>query len=182
MPLPSPLRIAADLRRTYNKRIRTKRLKRTLGLDIRDRFYYPLNTKQGQRLYTVVSAVYNVEEYLDDMLSSLLRQTLDFLTHINVVLVNDGSTDRSGEICDEWATKFPANIKVIHKENEGQASARNAGLPYANGEWVTFIDSDDLVDKNYFMEVDQALDEEAADDLPMIVSCNYLKYIEDKNK
>lgn len=148
-----------------------------LGLNNRDKFYYPRNTLSSSHKYSVVVAVYRVEKYIDQMISSLLRQTLDFKTNIEVILIDDGSDDSSSDICKSWANKFPTNIKYFRKNNGGQGSARNLGLQHVTGDWVTFIDPDDMVDKNYFLNVDKALNENSEVDL---ISCNYIYYLEDR--
>lgn len=100
---------------------------------------------------SVVIAVYNVEEYLEEAVESILGQ--DFKEgSIQIILVDDGSTDKSGDICDKYADSNP-NITVIHKENGGVASARNAGLELVDSELIYFMDSDDYVDKNAFKDV-----------------------------
>ena len=88
---------------------------------------------------TVIIPVYNAESTLRRCLDSILIQTF---TDFECILIDDGSKDRSGEICDEYARK-DSRIKVFHKENGGVSSARNVGLDNARGEWVTFVDSDD---------------------------------------
>jgi len=148
-----------------------------LGLNNRDKFFYPENTLIGNYKYSVVVAVYRVEKYIDQMLSSLLRQTLDFKTHIEVILIDDGSDDNSSDICKLWADKFPSNIKYFRKENGGQGSARNLGLQHVTGDWVTFIDPDDLVDNKYFLNVDKAINVNKDIDL---VSCRLIYFLEDK--
>ena len=92
-------------------------------------------------LISVIVPVYNVEDYLDRCIKSIVHQTY---TNLEIILVDDGSPDRCPEICDEWAKK-DKRIKVIHKENGGQASARNDGLALAGGDLVGFVDSDDLI-------------------------------------
>ncbi|MGP4963614.1 CDP-glycerol:glycerophosphate glycerophosphotransferase [Psychrobacter celer] len=111
----------------------------------------------GTNNFTVVSAVYNVEKYLNDYFKSLTNQSLSFRKHIKLILVDDGSTDKSAAIIKKWQKKYPDNISYIYKENGGQASARNLGLQYLKTEWVTFIDPDDYVDTEYFRQVDSAL-------------------------
>ena len=93
---------------------------------------------------SVIVPVYNVEDYLRECLDSLINQTLE---DIQIILVDDGSKDNSGIICDEYAKK-DSRISVIHKENGGQSSARNAGLEIASGEYVLFVDSDDYIVEN----------------------------------
>lgn len=97
-------------------------------------------------LLSVVVPVYNVEEYLTKCMESILKQTYkDF----EVILVNDGSTDSSAEICNSFAVK-DKRIKVIHKENGGLSSARNTGIQNAKGKYIAFIDSDDYITKDSF--------------------------------
>ncbi len=93
--------------------------------------------------FSIVSAVYNVEDFVAETIDSLLNQDIGF-KNIQLILVEDGSPDNSGAICDEYAKKYPDNIIVIHKENGGVSSARNAGLELVQGKYVNFIDSDDM--------------------------------------
>lgn len=90
---------------------------------------------------SVIIPVYNTEKYLDRCIQSIFNQTF---TDFELLLINDGSTDRSGEICDEYAKRDKC-IRVFHKENGGVSSARNLGLDEARGEWITFVDSDDYI-------------------------------------
>lgn len=135
--------------------------------------------KEGFGRYTVVSAVYNVAPYLEQFIKSLVDQRLDFTTNIFLVLVDDGSTDDSLEIIERWRKRFPENIKCIQKENGGQASARNLGLEYVATEWVTFIDPDDFVDINYFLDVDVFMKRNHAKRVAM-VSCNLIFFYEER--
>ena len=98
-----------------------------------------MKTNESTVLLSFVIPVYNVETCLGECLDSILCQATDAC---ELVLVDDGATDSSGAICDRYAERF-ANIKVIHKENGGLSSARNAGLAVAEGTYVTFVDSDD---------------------------------------
>lgn len=95
-------------------------------------------------LFTIVVPVYNVELYLDRCMTSLLNQTYQ---DIEIILVDDGSTDRSPEICDNYATQ-DSRIHVIHQKNGGLSDARNKGLEIASGEYILFVDSDDYIDIN----------------------------------
>lgn len=96
-------------------------------------------------LISVIIPVYKVEEYLDRCVESILNQTY---TNLEILLVDDGSPDNCPRLCDEYALK-DARVRVIHKENGGLASARNAGLEKANGQFVSFIDSDDWIEKKH---------------------------------
>ncbi len=88
---------------------------------------------------SVIVPVYKCEQYLEACVDSILNQTF---TDFEIVLVNDGSPDNSGNLCDELAEKY-SKIVVLHQENQGQAAARNNGVKIANGEWLHFVDSDD---------------------------------------
>lgn len=90
---------------------------------------------------SVIVPVYNVERYIERCIESLLNQTY---INLEIILVDDGSTDKSPEICDLYSKKFE-NLKVIHKENGGQSSARNMGLTVSTGSYIGFVDSDDWV-------------------------------------
>ncbi len=93
--------------------------------------------------FSIVSAVYRAEEFLDEFFESILQQTIGFREHVQLILVEDGSPDASGEICDRYAALYPDNIIVIHQENGGVASARNRGLTRIEGRYVNFCDPDD---------------------------------------
>ena len=95
-------------------------------------------------LISIIVPVYNVEEYLDKCVDSIINQTY---TNLEIILVDDGSPDNCPAMCDEWAEK-DNRIKVIHKENGGLSDARNSGIEASNGKWVYFIDSDDYVSED----------------------------------
>lgn len=97
-------------------------------------------------LLSIIIPVYNVEQYLERCIESIINQTLKDL---EIILVNDGSTDRSGEICERYANQ-DNRILVINKKNGGVSSARNVGLEIARGEWIAFVDSDDYIEKNMY--------------------------------
>ena len=107
--------------------------------------------------FAIVSAVYNVEKYLADFLQSIEKQNIS-PNEIELVLVDDGSTDNSYALIKEWQEKHPSRVIVKQKENGGQASARNLGLKYVSAEWATFIDPDDWVNENYFQSVSDFVD------------------------
>ena len=98
----------------------------------------------GEKI-SVIVPVYNVETYLERCVESILQQTY---AHFELILINDGSTDSSGMICENLASRHE-NIKVYHLENAGVSNARNTGIKLATGAWITFIDSDDFVTQDY---------------------------------
>lgn len=100
-------------------------------------------------LVTIIVPVYNVEKYLRECLDSILTQTYG---EIEVIMVDDGSEDSSGRICDEYAAMH-YNFKVIHKQNAGLGMARNSGLENMNGEYVTFLDADDYIAPDLVMNL-----------------------------
>ncbi|ASK27540.1 CDP-glycerol glycerophosphotransferase family protein [Neisseria chenwenguii] len=166
-----------------NRKLR--KLKRDPKLFFKDMYdKYALKMKKhipvkytGSHHFTVVTAVYNVEKYLDEFFDSLVKQTLSFKKHIQIICVDDGSKDHSAEIIKKWQKKYPNNIRYIYKENGGQASARNLGLKSVETEWVTFIDPDDFLSPNYFQETDKNLSVHA--NTSMVV-CNLKMFMENK--
>ncbi len=111
------------------------------------------NTPLYKYKFSIIMAVYKVEEYVSESIESILSQDIGFEEHVQLILVDDGSPDNSGTICDSYAAKYPNNIIVIHKENGGVSSTRNNGIEIAEGEFVNFIDSDDKFSKNTLSEV-----------------------------
>ncbi|MCL1845527.1 MAG: glycosyltransferase [Defluviitaleaceae bacterium] len=95
---------------------------------------------------SVIVPIYNIEDYVEKCVESILAQTH---AELEIILINDGSTDRSGEICNEFARR-DKRVRVIHKENGGLSSARNAGLDAAVGEFIGFVDGDDFIAPNFF--------------------------------
>ena len=108
--------------------------------------------------YSVIIPVYNVKEYLSDCIDSVLAQSI---SDYEVILVNDGSTDGSGELCDQYAEKYP-QIHTVHQQNQGVSVARNTGLEKATGEYVLFLDSDDWWEPN-LLELLNPVTEKAPD-------------------
>jgi glycosyltransferase involved in cell wall biosynthesis len=108
---------------------------------------------------SVIVPVYKVEQYLHRCVDSILSQSF---TDFELILVDDGSPDNCGKICDEYAQK-DSRVKVFHKPNGGVSSARNLGLDNAKGEWIAFIDSDDFVDGDYLCELYSSSEEYNAD-------------------
>lgn len=122
---------------------------------------------------SVIVPVYNVEEYLDRCIESILAQTF---TDFELILVDDGSSDSSGEICDKYSLQ-DSRVIVIHKQNSGVSEARNAGLARVHGEYVTFCDSDDYYDVSHLSDLYATAKHENAD----IVISNYTKVDDRKN-
>lgn len=110
-------------------------------------------------LVSVIVPIYNDEKFLKKCLDSILCQDYE---NFELILVDDGSSDKSGEICDNFAEK-DRKIIVIHKSNEGVSKARNTGLAYAKGEYICFVDGDDYVSKNYISYLYRLINENNAD-------------------
>lgn len=110
-------------------------------------------------LISVIVPVYNVEKYLNRCVESICSQTYD---NLEIILVDDGSTDHSGSMCDDFAVT-DKRISVVHKQNGGLSDARNAGMAVANGEYICFFDSDDWVEKDVLEKAQKALTESVAD-------------------
>ena len=108
---------------------------------------------------SIIIPVYNTEEYLRECLDSVIEQTLK---DIEIILVDDGSTDNSGKICDEYREK-DTRITVIHQENRGQGKARNEALKISNGEYIGFIDSDDWIDLDFYEKLYNAASEKESE-------------------
>lgn len=125
-------------------------------------------------LITVIVPVYNVEEYIHRCVDSVIKQTYQ---NLEIILVDDGSTDGSGEICDSYA-KQDSRIVVIHKENGGLSDARNAALDIAKGEYITLVDSDDYLAKEYVEYMLHLLGQHEAD----IAACELKKVYSDTDE
>ena len=124
---------------------------------------------------SVIVPIYNVEKYLSRCIESLVNQTLQ---DIQIILVNDGSTDNSGKIAKEYAKKYPEKIIYLEKENGGLSDARNYGIPHATGEYIAFLDSDDYIEKNAYEEMYNKAVEEDSD----YVECDFLWEYQNKIK
>ena len=108
--------------------------------------------------FTVVIPVYMVEKYLREALDSVIAQDAGFRENIQIILVNDGSPDGSGDICKEYHDRYPDNIEYIDKENGGVSSARNAAIPFIRGKYVNFLDSDDCWEADAFKAAGEFFD------------------------
>ena len=122
---------------------------------------------------SVIVPIFNVDKYLDRCIGSLSRQTYK---NLEILLIDDGSKDNSGRICDDWAKK-DKRIKVLHKRNGGVSSARNLGLRTATGSKIGFVDPDDFVDETMYEKLLAKMKEDKAD----IVMCGFKNYYPDDN-
>lgn len=120
-----------------------------------------------KELITIIVPIYKVEGYLQRCINSILKQTY---SNLEIILVDDGSPDNCGKICDEYAIQ-DERIKVIHKENGGLSDARNAGIDIANGDYITFVDSDDWIHTQYIEKLYSLLVKTNSD----ISICNFTK-------
>ena len=115
---------------------------------------------------SIVVPIYNVEKYLEKCLNTLINQTL---SDIQIILVNDGASDDSGKIAKEFQKKYPEKIIYLEKENGGLSDARNFGIPYATGEYIAFLDSDDYVELSIYEEMYNLAKKENSD----MVECDF---------
>ncbi len=122
-------------------------------------------------LISVIVPVYNVESYLQKCLDSIIDQTY---SNLEIIIIDDGSKDRSGEICDYYKN-IDSRIKVVHKQNGGLSDARNIGIDISVGEYICFVDSDDYLEKNYVLKMYEKIKDKDID----ICCCG--KFIESEN-
>lgn len=122
---------------------------------------------------SIIVPVYNVETYLDRCVRSLINQEL---SDIEIILVNDGSTDSSGLLCEKWAER-DTRIKVLNKENGGLSSARNYGIQYAKGDYVGFVDSDDYISPDMFRRLADLVQSHNAD----VGCCSSITFFSDED-
>ena len=125
----------------------------------------------GNFIFSIIIAVYNTEKYLNDAIESIINQSFDF-SKVQLILIDDGSTDSSGLICKEYQNKYP-NILYIYKENGGQTTARNMGINYAKGEYINFMDSDDKFELNALQEVYNFF-EKYSDEIDVVATPRYM--------
>jgi glycosyltransferase involved in cell wall biosynthesis len=125
-------------------------------------------------LISVIVPVYNVEPYLDRCIGSIVNQTYK---NLEIILVDDGSTDDSGKICDQWKEK-DSRIKVIHKKNGGLSDARNTGMKQMTGKYVAFVDSDDWIEVSMYERMIKMIKKSHAD----ICECGFQRKSSEKEK
>ena len=125
-------------------------------------------------MISVIVPVYNNERYLHQCINSILEQTY---TNLEIILIDDGSTDTSSQICDTYGQK-DARVKVFHQANSGISVARNVGLDLASGEYIAFVDSDDFLDKNMYKQLMHILEVGNAD----MAICNFHQIDESGNQ
>jgi CDP-glycerol glycerophosphotransferase (TagB/SpsB family)/glycosyltransferase involved in cell wall biosynthesis len=118
-----------------------------------------------QPTISVVIPVYNVEQYLRETLDSIVDQNINFKKNVELILVNDGSSDGSEDVCLEYKRQFPNNIIYHRQKNQGVSAARNKGLSLAHGQYVHFMDSDDIASRNFYHKATQFLDSHKSVDL-----------------
>jgi glycosyltransferase involved in cell wall biosynthesis len=135
----------------------------------------PRKKKEVKDFISVIVPVYNSEKYLRRCIESIMDQTYEDL---EIILVDDGSTDKSASICDEYANK-DLRISVIHKENGGLSSARNAGLKAASGNLIGFVDSDDYIEPNMYEKLKENMDKYGSDIAVCSIYKSY-KYMTDE--
>ena len=121
---------------------------------------------------SIIVPVYNVEKFLNKCLDCLVGQEME---DYEIILVDDGSKDASGRICDEYAEKYPELVHVMHIDNGGQGRARNFGIEAAKGEYLGFVDSDDWVETDMYPKLCQRADETGAD----VVVCDFMAEFDD---
>lgn len=129
-------------------------------------------------LFSIVIPVYNVEAYLDECLHSILSQTKQFKEDCEVLLIDDGSTDKSGEICDEYLKKYPETIRVFHNTNHGLLWTRRFGFKQVQGDYVINCDSDDLLEEEAIKKLNNIVKKY---NYPDVVIYNHNSY-DGKNK
>lgn len=128
-----------------------------------------------EKLVSVIVPVYNMEEHLERCINSIINQSYE---NIEIILINDGSTDNSAIICDSLVEK-DRRVKVIHKENEGVSIARNTGLSRANGFYITFVDPDDWISMQLIEQLIVKAEEESCD---IVSCCAFIEYKGEKIK
>ena len=126
------------------------------------------------KIISIIVPIFNTEIYLSRCINSLIKQSYK---NIEIVLVDDGSNDQSGKICDYYA-KIDSRVNVFHKENEGVARTRNYGISHCKGDYITFVDADDFVSDKYVEKLFNAMESTQA----QISICSFVPFIQNKHK
>lgn len=121
-----------------------------------------------EKLISVIVPIYKVEQYINQCIESIVNQTYK---NLEIILVDDGSPDSCPQICDDWKNK-DCRIKVIHKKNEGLSKARNSGLEICTGDFISFVDSDDFLDKEMYEKLLQLFNTNQTD----VAACQINRY------
>ena len=124
---------------------------------------------------SIIVPVYNVEKYIEKCLNSLVKQTME---DIEIIIVNDGSKDNSINVINKFIKRYPEKIQYLEKENGGLSDARNYGLPYAKGEYIAFLDSDDYVEEDMYEKLYKLAKKENSD----MVECDFIWEYPNKQK
>lgn len=125
------------------------------------------------KMFSIIVPIYKIERYIEECIQSVVNQTYK---NYELILVDDGSPDNCGKICDKYKNIY-SSIKVVHKENGGVSSARNAGITIAEGEYIIFLDGDDILTKDCLNEISRILNNKKID----LLSCNYSIYGNNRN-
>lgn len=125
---------------------------------------------------SIVVPIYNCEKYINECIESVINQTND---NWELILVNDGSTDKSSDICNSYSKKYPEKIFAYHKDNEGQFLTRKYGILKCTGEYIGFLDADDLLDKNYIKTISENI---LKYNLPDVVCFGFVRFGNNMNK
>ena len=127
-------------------------------MSMKERFYDRIfknanffNNEKGF-IFSICIPIYNTEKYLADAIDSVINQTFDF-QKVQIILMDDGSSDSSSEICKEYCEKYLNNIEYYYQENQGLSATRNNSMKYAKGKWINFLDSDDKLESNALEEI-----------------------------
>lgn len=124
---------------------------------------------------SVIVPAYNEQKYLARCLDTVVNQTLD---EIEIIIVDDGSTDDTYNICENYKERYPSFVQVVHKQNEGLGPARNTGLEYAHGEYIGFVDADDWIELNMYQEMYETAKKNDAD----VIVCDVKKIFVSENR
>lgn len=140
----------------------------------------PASPKPKPLRLSLVVPTYNVEAYIDRFLDSVFNQT-SHLRSFEVIIVDDGSTDRTAEIVQEWQVRYPKHLRYVYQENAGASAARNTGLELAKGTWIGFPDPDDFFDENYIRRMLKETEQQHKE--PLLAVCsNMIFYFEDRQE